>query len=221
MLSPHGTSHYDEPVLNVRALLTAAPASQRALIKADAAAQSELRDARTALAELEIELGEREREKRPRWLLILSALVVIAAVAAGVGVFRYAQSDSGYSDDDYMRAAAARVQVLLTPDGGDPRSAQILAGATGEFEDEFAQSVDAYTQFVTQIGAVGTGTVDGVGMSSRSGDRATLIVTAAITVRSDLTDAGSAEPVPRRFRVQVDMVPDGGSLKISALEFFG
>ncbi|HEY9312312.1 hypothetical protein [Williamsia sp.] len=208
-------------MLKVRTLLTAAPASDRALIKADTAAQAELRHAGTALADMEIELGEREREKRPKWLLILAALVVVAAVAAVVGGVRYAQSDSGYSDDDYIAAAAARVQVLLTPDGREQRSAQILAGATGEFEDEFAQSVDAYTKFVTQIGAVATGTVDGVGMSTRSGDRATLIVTAAITVRSDLTDAGADEPVPRRFRVQVEMVPDGGSLKISALEFFG
>jgi len=215
--------HYDEPVLDIRTLLKAAPASDRALIKADIAARAELRDARTALAELEAESDDRRPGTRPTWLFVLAVLVVIAAVAAVVGGVRYAQADRGYSDDDYMRAAAARVQVLLTPDGGDDgrRSAQILAGATGEFEDEFAQSVDAYTQFVTQIGAEATGTVDGVGLSTRSGDRATLIVTAAITVRSDLTDATSAEPAPRRFRVQVEMVPDGGSLKVSALEFFG
>lgn len=215
--------HYDEPVLDIRTLLKAAPASDRALIKADTAARAELRHARTALAELEAGSDDRRPGTRPTWIFVLAALVVIAAVAAVVGGVRYAQADRGYSDDDYMRAAAARVQVLLTPDGGDEgrRSAQILAGATGEFEDEFAQSVDAYTQFVTQIGAEATGTVDGVGLSTRSGDRATLIVTAAITVRSDLTDAASAEPAPRRFRVQVEMVPDGGSLKVSALEFFG
>lgn len=207
-------------MLNVRELLSAAPADERALISADNAAQAELHAAEYELARLEVELGESDPQRRPRWLLVLVIAVVVAAAAAVGGVYRYSQADPGFSDAQYMRAAADRVQVLLTPDAGDKdkRGMQILAGATGGFRDEFAQSTDAYTQFVERIGTVATGTVDGVGISSRTSDRATLLVTAAISMRTGLTPAQPASL--QRFRVRVDMVPEDGALKISALEFY-
>lgn len=213
-------SLYAVPVLNVRALLSAAPADERALIAAENAAQVELAEAERELAVLETELGDRDRQSRRRWLRALVVAVVVAAIAAVAGGYRYSQADQGFSDAEYLRVAAERVQVLLTSDAGDKdtRSRQILAGATGAFRDEFAQSADAYTQFVQRIGTVATGTVDGVGISSRTAERATLLVTAAISVRTGLAPDQPASA--QRFRVQVDMVPDGGSLKISALEFF-
>lgn len=207
-------------MLNVRALLSAAPADERALIAADKAAQAEVHAAERELAGLETELGERDPERHPTWLTVLVIAVVVAAIAAVAGGYRYSRADQGFSDAQYMRAAAERVEVLLTPDVGDndKRGRQILAGATGDFRDEFAQSTDAYTQFVQRIGTVATGTVDGVGISSRTSERATLLVTAAISVRTGLAPGQPASV--QRFRVQVDMVPDDGALKISALEFF-
>jgi Mce-associated membrane protein len=162
----------------------------------------------------------------PTWkrksLTALAAVVAVAAIAAVVACYRYSQADTSFTDEQYMRAATERVQVLLTPEAGDngTRGRQILGGATGSFRDEFAQSTDAFTRFVQQIGTVSTGTVDGVGISSRTDQQATLLVTAAISVRTGL----DADPAPalltQRFRVQVDMVPDDGALKISALEFY-
>lgn len=211
---------YAVPVLNVRALLSAAPADERALIAAEKAAQAEVYAAERELAGLETELGESDPEPRSRWLTALALTVLVAAIAAVGGGYRYSQADQGFSDAQYMRAATERVEVLLTPDVGDndKRGRQILAGATGDFRDEFAQSTDAYTQFVQRIGTVATGTVDGVGISSRTSERATLLVTAAISVRTGLAPGQPAGV--QRFRVQVDMVPDDGALKISALEFY-
>lgn len=209
-------------MLNVRALRPAGSAEERALIAADKAARAHLRAAERDLAGLETELGEREPDTRPRWLAMLVVAVLIAAVVAVIGGFRYSQADPGFTDAQYMRAAAERVEVLLTPDAGDggKRARQILAGATGTFEDEFAQSTDAFTGFVQKIGTVSTGTVDGVGISSRSGERATLLVTAAIEVRTGLDADRTQAPAVQRFRIQVDMVPDEGALKIAALEFY-
>jgi Mce-associated membrane protein len=207
-------------VLKARALLSSAPADERALIANDRAARARLRTAESELSALEVELGERERVRPPMWRRILVVCVVLAALAALGGGYRYASADRGFSDADYLRVAGEKVELLLTPASGDgaDRSRKILAGSTGTFRDEFAQSADAYTTFVQKIGAQASGTVDGVGISSRSEDRTTLLVTAAITTRTAVTD--SAAPDVRRFRIQVDLVPDDGSLKISALEFF-
>ncbi|OZG27889.1 hypothetical protein BH683_016505 [Williamsia sp. 1138] len=209
-------------MLNVRALRPAVSGEQRALIASDKAARAHLRAAERELAALEVELGEREPDARPRWLTGLVVAVLIAAVVAAIGGYRYAHTDGGFTDAQYMRAAAERVEVLLTPDAGDggKRARQIRAGATGTFGDEFAQSTDAFTAFVQKIGTVSTGTVDGVGISSRSGERATLLVTAAIEVRTGLDEDKTQDPAVQRFRIQVDMVPDDGALKISALEFY-
>ncbi|PYE13086.1 Mce-associated membrane protein [Williamsia limnetica] len=209
-------------MLNVRVLRPAVSAQDRALVASDKAARAHLRTTERELADLEVELGEREPDRRPRWLLVLVAAVVVAAVAAAIGGYRYVQADRGFTDAQYMQAATDRVEVLLTPEAGDDgkRARAILAGATGSFEDEFAQSTDAFTAFVQKIGTVSTGTVDGVGISSRSGERATLLVTAAIEVRTGLDTDQSRAPAVQRFRIQVDMVPDEGTLKISALEFY-
>lgn len=214
-------------MLNARALLSATPADERALIAKDRAARADLRAAESALAALEVELGERDPIRSPVWFRILVAAVALAAVAAVAGGYRYVTADSGFSDADYQQAARERVELLLTPaaDDASGRSRKILAGSTGTFRDEFAQSADAYTRFVQQIGAQAAGTVDGVGISSRSGDRATLLVTAAVATRTEVTDdPANTDPADgpddRRFRIQVDVVPEDGSLKISDLEFF-
>ena len=213
-------------MLNARALLSVTPAEERALIAKDRAARADLRAAESDLAALEVELGERDPIRSPVWFRILVAAVALAAVAAVAGGYRYVTADSGFSDAAYQQAARERVELLLTPVADDAagRSRKILAGSTGTFRDEFAQSADAYTRFVQQIGAQATGNVDGVGISSRSGERVTLLVTAAVVTRSVVTDDPNSNPGggqdDRRFRIQVDVVPDGGSLKISDLEFF-
>jgi Mce-associated membrane protein len=207
-------------VLNARGLLSSASADERALIAKDRAARADLHAAESDLAALEIELGARDRDRSPVWRNILVGVVVLAALAAIAGGYRYVTADRGFSDADYLHAARDRVELLLTPaaDDGADRGRKILAGSTGTFRDEFAQSADAYTTFVQKIGAQASGTVDGVGISSRSGDGATLLVTAAITTRTDL--GSNPEPDVRRFRIRVDLLPEDGALKISALEFF-
>jgi Mce-associated membrane protein len=212
-------------VLTARALLSTASADERALISRDRAARADLQAAQSDLAALEIELGERDRARSPIWLRMLTVAVILAAVGRGIPISPGDGGDRGFSDADYQDAARERVELLLTPAADDAagRGRKILAGSTGTFRDEFAQSADAYTAFVQKIGAQASGTVDGVGISSRSGERVTLLVTAAITTRTQLTDelpAGAGEADKRRFRIQVDILPEDGSLKISDLEFF-
>ena len=144
-----------------------------------------------------------------------------AACAAHAYLLQWICHNSLFS----TRPVSLMCQKTPAADDASGRSRKILAGSTGTFRDEFAQSADAYTRFVQQIGAQAAGTVDGVGISSRSGERATLLVTAAVATRTEVTDdPANTDPADgpddRRFRIQVDVVPEDGSLKISDLEFF-
>lgn len=94
--------------------------------------------------------------------------MVLSLALAGWGIARWSQESGRTSDAEYERIATDRVTLLLSPDYRQPGRAQrILAGATGEFYDEFAQSADAYTTFVKSRGTVAEGTVDGAALSGR------------------------------------------------------
>lgn len=184
-----------------------------------AAARTARRDLREALDELhavEVEAGL--RRPVPRRRLTLAALVaIVAVVLAGIAVVAWTDARNAYTDDDFERAAAERVGVLIAPDHRDPsRARKILAGATGAFYDEFAQSADSYSAFVQANGSVSESSVDGTGVSAREGDSATVLV--AATVVFD-TGGGAGDGQARRFRLRVLVTPDDGSLKLGAVQY--
>ncbi|ASR04620.1 hypothetical protein FOV72_06875 [Gordonia rubripertincta] len=184
-----------------------------------AAERSARRDLREALEELharEVDAGLRRRVPRSRWILA-TLVAVVAVVLAGVAVVAWSGARNVPTDDDFERAAADRVAVLIAPDHRDPsRARKILAGATGTFYDEFAQSADSYSAFVQANGSVSKSSVDGTGVSARDGDSATVLV--AATVVFD-TAGETGEGQARRFRLRVLVAPDDGSLKLGAVQY--
>lgn len=212
----------------------------RAVLDDERAARRDLLRAADDLLTAEVAAGVR---RRSRAVSVLVVLAVAAVLAATVCVVFWTRAADDYTDDDYERAATARVSVLLSPDHRRPDQVRrILDGATGEFHDQFAQSADAYTKFVDTQGTVGQGTVDGVGVSARSGDKATVLVAATVLFTSENPGAGessaggksiegqsaegqgvegqSAEgQSARQFRLRVLMEPDDGQLKIGAVQY--
>lgn len=194
-------------------------------IAAARAARHELTEALDDLHDLEVEAGLRRPVPRRRVLMPIAAAAV-ALLLAAVAVVAWVQARDAYTDADYERAAAERVSVLIAPDHRDPRRAQkILAGATGAFHDEFAQSADAYTAFVKDKGAVSRSWVDGTGVSARKGDAATVLVAATVVFGGDAVSEGTAAEGPaaegeaRRFRLRVLVEPAGGALKLGAVQY--
>ena len=187
-------------------------------LAADRAARRELRDALDELHAAQVHAGERSPVRRSIWLL--TGLLVIAAIAlAAVAVTGWVHASDRYTDADYERAASQRLAVLLSPDHRDPAQVRrILAGATGTFYDEFAQSADAYTTFVRANGTVTESSIDGTGVAGRSGEAASVLVAATVTFDSGPKPAHSSDVV-RRFRLRVLVEPDDGVLKLGAVQY--
>ncbi|MBD0861002.1 hypothetical protein IA539_07215 [Gordonia sp. zg691] len=193
-----------------------AGAAGRSDIAAARAARRGLRDALDDLTSLEVDAGLRRRPPRRRWVVLTLGLVG-SLVLAGVAVVAWLDARDAYSDADFEQAAADRVALLIAPDSRDPlRAREILAGATGAFYEEFAQSADSYRAFVDANGAVTESSVEGTGVSAREDDTATVLV--AATAVFDKPGAATASQ-PRRFRLRVLVTPDEGSLKLGAVQY--
>ncbi|MGO3327724.1 hypothetical protein [Gordonia sp. (in: high G+C Gram-positive bacteria)] len=151
--------------------------------------------------------------RRKQGLVIV--LTVVAVALAGVAVWQYTVAPRRYSDAEYVAAATDRVALLLEADSDDPgRAGRILSGSTGEFHDAFAQSADAYTQFVTSAKTRGDGSIDGVGLARRDNDSALMLVAASVRVATSTgQDAAAGD-----FRMRVLMTPEDDELKIAAVE---
>ncbi len=149
--------------------------------------------------------------------------VVIAAALVGTAawaVWFAASAPDRHSDDDYLRAATQEVELLVTADADDPDRAQrILSRATGPFRDSFAQSADAYTEYIRQSGAEGDGEIDGAAVAGRSLRGAQVLVAASVQVRTADGDRDS-EPV-QQLRLRVTVVPEDGELKVAGLVLVG
>lgn len=155
---------------------------------------------------------------RGRFALAVAVVVVLAVVAA-VAVGWRAQRDT-FSDADYRTFAADAVGLLLTPDSREvDRAQRILELSTGTFRDEFAQSTGAYSAFVARLGTVATGVVDGVAVAGRTGDTVSALVTSVVTTRVAPTTSDRDTAEPRRFRLRVQIEPDGGALRLASVEF--
>lgn len=181
-------------------------ARERAARTALREAVDDLRDARVAAGAV---------PGTPRWWRWAAALAVVLSVAlAGWGIARWYDASGHTTDADYEQAATDRVTMLLSPDYRQPGRAQrILAGATGEFYDEFAQSADAYTKFVKSRGTVAEGTVDGAAISGRTPGRATVLV--AATVRF----TGAQDERSQSFRLRVLLADSDGGPKLATVQY--
>lgn len=144
------------------------------------------------------------------------AAVAVAALAAISGIIATLLIGRGPSDEEFQRAAAERVNLLLSVAPGQPdRAKRVLAGATGEFHDEFAQSADAYTAFVRATGTVSDGRVQGTGLTARRGDQAEVLVFATV----DLAATPQAPARSTDFRLRVVVADEDGVLRLAMVQY--
>ncbi|MFT4085972.1 MAG: hypothetical protein QM658_02275 [Gordonia sp. (in: high G+C Gram-positive bacteria)] len=177
------------------------------------AARRELSAARDALIDAE-RVSEAAGGRRV-WATAV-VVVVLAAALAGFAVWRAVATTPEFTDAQVVQAARDRVTVLLSADSDDPsRAKAVLAGATGDFYDTFAQSADSYTEYIGEHGAHGTATIDAAVFDGRRGDDSAVLVVARVRVDTK----SSSNTGDRRLRLRVVMTPEDGALKMSGVRF--
>jgi Mce-associated membrane protein len=92
---------------------------------------------------------------------------------------------------------------------------RIIDGAAGDFKKDFQATAEDFIKVAQSSKSVTTATVTATAVSAMTQDTATVLV-AATTKVSNV--AGKDQP-PRAWRLNVDVVRDGGQIKLAKVEF--
>jgi Mce-associated membrane protein len=154
-------------------------------------------------------------------LAVAMAVIVLAAVV--VGGFAGRRVLDQREDDaagDAAVAAASQLGVNFTTldyHSFDRDSARVLADATGEFKKEFSGQSAELKKLVTENKAVSKGAVRSAGLVSHDADSARVL----LVVDADVTNTSATTPVPRHYRIQVDLSRAGSRWLTNQLQFVG
>ncbi|MCW2832334.1 MAG: hypothetical protein JWN68_287 [Nocardioides sp.] len=162
--------------------------------------------------------------RRLNLVLMVLGLALVAAVA-----FLQAEESTATASEaelhdqrslDVTMAATAQVQAFLGIDhrNVDAQAQVVLDGATGEFEQQYAEELDSLRRSARAQESTAEATVLEVGISDIDATTATVIVAADTDVTSKATD-GKSRTVP--WRIQLDMVREGDRWLTAGLQFVG
>jgi Mce-associated membrane protein len=156
-----------------------------------------------------------------RWLTVLLA-ALLAALAVTAGVLGWQLRGAHALEQrrtSVLQAASQHATDFLSIDYRhvERDTAKVLAGATGQFRQEYAGSRSRLQQLVRQNRSVSTGKVLSVGVVSSDEDSARAIVVAD----SQVQNLSTSEPQPRHYRLQLDLAEQDGRWLVSSLQFVG
>ena len=152
------------------------------------------------------------------WLL--AGFLVLAA--AGVGVLGYnlhEQNLQQQRDQDILAAARQEALNFVSIDyrNFDQDSKNVLAGATGDFKQQFTDETQTLKGLVTTNKAISSGQVLQAGVVTANATNARVLVVADGTVANTAAPSGQV----RNYRLQMDLVNQGGTWLTSDIEFVG
>ena len=165
--------------------------------------------------------------------MVVAALLVVLVVTTVTGqddddpialpVDGVVQLDAS-ADDEQERYAAvldsatsvATAFVNIRYDDAQASIEAVMAGATGDFRDQYAKSTDGVIQILEQNKSVMTGKVLWTGVVAQDKDSATVVVATTGTVANVQT---GDKPVARNFRLQLQLVLEKGTWLTSDLQF--
>ncbi|MEU2111122.1 hypothetical protein [Streptomyces sp. NPDC019507] len=151
--------------------------------------------------------------------LLASATVVTTALSLWLGFQVHEQRADEQRRQDILAAARRSALNFTSLDYRhyERDSANVLKGAAGEFKEQFAAQTAELTKLVAANKSVSEGQVLEAGIA-RSDER-----TARVLVVADSTVTNSAAPEgqSRTYRLQLDLVLEGGRWLTSNVEFVG
>ncbi len=150
----------------------------------------------------------------------LAVVLVALLVALGLVVTSRGDVDDELSTAQREVAAAARAEAVafLTVDHQDMDAVvdAVLAGATGDFAEQYAARRDTLVSEAERTEATSTGEVVALGVGDLDDDSATVLVAANSTVANNGT---GPEGQVRYYRLRLDLVREDGRWLTSAVEF--
>lgn len=153
---------------------------------------------------------------------IVSATLLLALVALVVGAVLLGLRLWDARSDESARVEAARAArqeavnlVTLDHTRVDKDIENVLAGATGDFHDQYAKNADTVKKAVVDNKVRSTGNVLESGIVSADTDSVTVLVVLDSTVRNKSDDKGQL----KHFRVQLEMSETDGRWRARSLQF--
>ena len=160
-------------------------------------------------------------DARGRWLvggLAVALAGLLVAIALVVLSRDSGDDDLSAAQREVARAARAEAVAFLTVDHDDmdPLIDAVLAGATGDFAEQYAAQRDTLTREAIRTEATSTGEVVALGVGDVDDDSATVLVAANSTVTNTST---GPDPQVRYYRLRLDLVREDGRWLTSAVRF--
>ncbi len=153
-------------------------------------------------------------------VMLLAGLLVALAVAALLLGQRLREADATQDGrDDALRYARQSALNLtsISVENLDADIQQVLDGATGEFESDFAQRSDNLREVLTSNEVVSEGTVLEAALVSADENTATALVVIDATVRNTENPDGGVNT----YRMKLELERQGDQWLTSMLEFVG
>jgi Mce-associated membrane protein len=150
---------------------------------------------------------------------LVAATVITTALTLWLALTLYEQREADQRRQGVLAAARQSALNFTSLDYRhyDRDSANVLAGATGDFKKQFTAQTDQLTQLVAQNKSVSQGQVLEAGIVSSDEDSARVLVVAD----SKVTNTAAPEGEARTYRLQLDLVRKDGRWLTSDVEFVG
>jgi Mce-associated membrane protein len=150
---------------------------------------------------------------------LVAATVGTTALALWLAFGLYGQREADQRRQGILAAARQSALNFTSLDYRhyDRDSANVLAGATGEFKKQFTAQTEQLTKLVAQNKSVSQGQVLEAGIVRSDEDSARVLVVADSKVSNTAAPEGEA----RTYRLQLDLVHKDGRWLTSDVEFVG
>ena len=156
---------------------------------------------------------------RRRLLDVALVALVLALAVAAVLTWRTTEQreDEAAAGRAAVTAAEAQVLELTTLDQRriDDQLATLRSHTTGEFRRQFEGILNTFATVVKEQKIQATGSIGGSGLERLDGRRATVLVASV----AEVTNADSKKPVPRTYRIRVNLSLVDGDWLTSGMEF--
>ncbi|GAA4574734.1 hypothetical protein GCM10023176_42440 [Micromonospora coerulea] len=159
-----------------------------------------------------------------RRALVALLVVLLAAALTGAGVYGHRWYVDRATDQAHRQAVAAARQasvnfVSVSAASVDRDLQRVVAGATGDFRDEFTRGQAQVRTAVVENKVQSQGSVLRAGLVSGDRRHAVVLVAVDATVRNVKAPEGRAS----HYRIQLDLVRDrdSGDWQVSRLQFVG